>query len=34
MLSKDMERIDFSEHFTADGAVETYLLGLEFKMRE
>ena len=34
MLSKDLERIDFNTHFLAEGAVEQYLLHLEFMMRE
>lgn len=34
MLSKDLERIDFTTHFLAEGAVEQYLLHLEFMMRE
>lgn len=34
MLSKDLERIDFNIPFVADGAVEQYLLHLEFMMRE
>lgn len=34
MLSKDNERVDFTEPFIAEGAVENYLLLLEYKMRE
>ena len=33
MKSKDGEVIDFSSTYTCEGAVETWLLGAEFKMR-
>ena len=34
MYSKDNELITFSSIFTCEGAVESWLLNLEFKMRE
>lgn len=34
MYSKDDEFIPFSSTFTCEGAVELWLLALEFKMRE
>lgn len=34
MYSKDNELIPFSSNFTCEGAVEHWLLQLEFKMRE
>lgn len=34
MYSKDNEYIPFTSNFICEGAVENWLLGLEFKMRE
>lgn len=34
MFSKHNEYIPFSSNFTCEGAVESWLLNLEFKMRE
>lgn len=34
MFSKDNEYIPFTSNFICEGAVENWLLGLEFKMRE
>lgn len=34
MISKDDEKVPFSSKFVCEGAVESWLLQLEFKMRE
>ncbi len=34
MYSKDMEEVKFQTNFVCEGAVENWLLALEFKMRE
>lgn len=34
MISKDDEKVPFSSNFICEGAVETWLLSLEFRMRE
>ena len=34
LISKENEKIPLKEPYICEGAVETWLLGLEFKMRE
>jgi len=34
MISKDKEFIPFPSHFVCEGAVENWLVSLEFRMKE